>query len=945
MDYSTGLPQISIPIYEVRSGSLSVPVSLSYHADGRRVYDRDGPVALGWSLNAGGSISRTIFGSADFGAGSVASHRFPYPFVTQNLTNYDNLEYLLKIAHSDKADCAVLPWMDSEYDIFSYSFGTHSGKFFFKDENDVKTPVFLPFKPFLITPFYSTSGAPNFNKLGLGSFEITDENGILYRFEAMETYSASNFFAGSCWMVTKIISADKTDTIEFIYTGKPEIRTTISQTATLEDSWFYGNGTPPAPVPDLNETETTSQEEYLVQRLTEIRFKDGKLVFTLAGGNDKINTIQVMNLNNEVQKTISFGRSQCYSQSELAYATNKLDNIVFKDKLNVEIERYTFEYFPLVSSNGQLNVRYRDWWGYYNNSGQHDMVPFYDNLPYMGTGGPGTVDVGNPLANRNPNLEAKKSGVLKKIIYPTGGSTEFIYENNQCTLFGGTTTAIDGPGLRLQQTKTIERTGGIPLIKTYKYGVNESGYGSIEMLPELVTMTKEFHIRYHQCPVFGLCNWSPGSTGGGNRERKFFSDFLPELSPLSDRPVIYTEVTEYHGTITNNIGKTIYKYDYTPWALSGIPPVGSTITLLTQKRHIYNYNYWNNPSLISKADYRKNPTGTPYSIAKETLYSYASTTTENVKGLHVERLAIYPQTGLDNAIPPGGTTTVPACAEKFGVWNGGSGGPGIFMFNEYQIQVGYKLLTSTGEIVYNDAGLPIGTGVGYTYNSKNLPATVSKTASDGSTISTQIKYPFDYTGNTTLTQMVTLNMLAYPVEQIETKNSTTHLKSVKTNYLNWGTTPARIAPQTIEVKHGTNSYETRIRIHSYDTDGNITAVSKENDEQKVYIWGYNNCYPVAELTGVSYSNAIALLNQTVVQNPASDQALRDELNKIRLTYPAALVSTFTYKALIGKTSETDASGRTTFYEFDNYNRLKLVKDRNGNIVKTYKYQYQGTVAN
>ena len=32
MDYSTGLPQISIPIYEVKSGSLSVPISISYHA-------------------------------------------------------------------------------------------------------------------------------------------------------------------------------------------------------------------------------------------------------------------------------------------------------------------------------------------------------------------------------------------------------------------------------------------------------------------------------------------------------------------------------------------------------------------------------------------------------------------------------------------------------------------------------------------------------------------------------------------------------------------------------------------------------------------------------------------------------------------------------------------------------------------------------------------------
>ena len=61
MDYSTGLPQISIPIYEINSGSLSVPISISYHASGRKVYDQDGPIALGWSLNTGGSIWYLLF--------------------------------------------------------------------------------------------------------------------------------------------------------------------------------------------------------------------------------------------------------------------------------------------------------------------------------------------------------------------------------------------------------------------------------------------------------------------------------------------------------------------------------------------------------------------------------------------------------------------------------------------------------------------------------------------------------------------------------------------------------------------------------------------------------------------------------------------------------------------------------------------------------------------
>ncbi|KIC89214.1 hypothetical protein HY58_18355 [Flavihumibacter sp. ZG627] len=94
MDYSTGLPQISIPLYTINSGSLSLPISINYHASGRRVGDKDGPVALGWSLSAGGMISRTIHGSPDFGTFSTGTYKFPYPLRVNNLSNYNDLNYL-----------------------------------------------------------------------------------------------------------------------------------------------------------------------------------------------------------------------------------------------------------------------------------------------------------------------------------------------------------------------------------------------------------------------------------------------------------------------------------------------------------------------------------------------------------------------------------------------------------------------------------------------------------------------------------------------------------------------------------------------------------------------------------------------------------------------------------------------------------------------------------
>lgn len=146
------------------------------------------------------------------------------------------------------------------------------------------------------------------------------------------------------------------------------------------------------------------------------------------------------------------------------------------------------------------------------------------------------------------------------------------------------------------------------------------------------------------------------------------------------------------------------------------------------------------------------------------------------------------------------------------------------------------------------------------------------------------------------------------------------------------------------VKDGRYTDEDQVKFDK----GNLVEVIKKDGVVTTYIWGYNNSYPVAKVVGISYSQISAMatpLSQTTLQSPASDAALRTELNRVRSTFPAALVTTYTYKPVLGITSETDANNRTTYYEYDALGRLKLLRDKDNNILKKFCYNYQGQVEN
>lgn len=66
----TGLPGISVPLYEIDVDEVKIPVQLTYHAQGLRVSEEASWVGLGWDLQMG-SIVQTINDRDDYGTDPV----------------------------------------------------------------------------------------------------------------------------------------------------------------------------------------------------------------------------------------------------------------------------------------------------------------------------------------------------------------------------------------------------------------------------------------------------------------------------------------------------------------------------------------------------------------------------------------------------------------------------------------------------------------------------------------------------------------------------------------------------------------------------------------------------------------------------------------------------------------------------------------------------------
>ena len=115
------------------------------------------------------------------------------------------------------------------------------------------------------------------------------------------------------------------------------------------------------------------------------------------------------------------------------------------------------------------------------------------------------------------------------------------------------------------------------------------------------------------------------------------------------------------------------------------------------------------------------------------------------------------------------------------------------------------------------------------------------------------------------------------------------------------------------------------------------------DVNTVYLWAYNNQYPVAKIEGATYAEIQNWLSITTISSLASNSTtVSGALSTIRnlLSGKKVLVTTYTYSPLVGITSMVTPNGTVTNYEYDSFGRLFRVKDGNNKVIKEYDYKYR-----
>ena len=1019
VSHYTGVPNIDIPLYEIQVDGFKLPISLSYHASGIKVGQEASWVGLGWALNAGGCISRTIKCADDLVGEQVPpvdGYIDSPEIIHGNWNDFLNTHIMFQ---SLGGGLTLYPRLkkDSEPDIFYCNLPGYSSKFFI-DKNkkavffDQSQKVIMKYNHSEEIVMYTGDGIEYFfNKTERTEGYTSPEsmNGIDDGYVIPETSSIILSASGdwttggsfsdyiSSWYLGKIVLPDK-EQITFEYEKDEYLSPTqenITDYSAFNRVSCY-----------VNRSKSKSKSENL--RLSKITWKGGYVTFTASAREDmkalygqspkKLDKITIFSNTGNIKSfkfDYEYFNNRNWGNYNYLHKRLKLTNLRESDNAGYENSKpYSFEYHE--GSMPRKNSNNADAWGYCNGKE-------YGDFPIREAYISGVYLEGVDKSNSLPHL---KIGTLNRINYPFGGYADFEYEENafqtgnnddwtefgmiesipenyhihvsnevttdecQYAKTGSVSFHADGTvpvKIRYhaedRQTNCVKKNGALlgklirkdngAVILRINYPecqyISENDYYSGDYVQNLAE--GEYVFEALEVPEDMCVNWTiegrklaerhvSGLKGGGlriakiktNATERFFEydegtlltiplDFYIDsnssfagcgnqnsyivrqsnsMKPLggfkSGSPVGYGKVKEYQRS-GSEISSTEYRFHNTFEESQGID---YSLFAFMPNIPVYSNGL---PYLIKYED--KNGS------VKEVEYEYENTVTDVINARYC----------------PNWKTHIRTTAS-------------------YQYSVEWWKNTKKTETIDG-----IATTEEYTYNTDNYRQNQIVTY-DSRGINTKqiIKYPTDFTDAVSL-GMKNKYMIGLPIEKIFFNN----FKVVAAQKTTYKDTLNTYLPKTISALNTVSPltltnyeqyYRPEVNFVKYNSKGKYLDLSDRSGNSIVYVWGYNNQYPIAEITGSSYSEVLskisggqATLDALAAKNAPSAADLQT-INNLRTSLPDASVTTYTYKPLVGILTSIDPHNQRTTYIYDTFNRLQCVKDHNGKVIGGYEYHFQ-----
>lgn len=525
VNYYSGKSNFSVPIFTIKAGSISYPISLNYAAGGIQVNSLASDVGLGWSITDS-FVNRTIVGHGDFDT-------FPNPYSEGNNCEKAQMAHWSKfwLGFFSKTHPTDHFTQDVDYypDMYKFIVPSINGNFYFENINKAidlnKTNTKIEWN--IVTKKHNYLKSRNVYNSQIiepvnerqcvtdyDNFTITTKDGIKYYFNDKDVYHnfttssamydshgsiAGSFPQTGSWHISKIVDNLTGDEINFTYEEYTSEKTDIIGDIYNGHYLNYEAKSPSkfSPIETSCYLPSSLSESYgykyysrglSIKRLKKINYRYGSIEFSYNENRlDKPNAKALTNIiirdyNNTIINEYEFKYDYFYStiQKDEYSKRLKLTSIQEKGK-----PKYLFDYYEDIQMPN-IGSPYQDFFGFCNqvevnfNPADYSLNRFskyyyypnkkeYSILPYNFASESNKFLLNGGI-NKEPN-EYSKTWSLKKVTFPTGGTNTYDIESNTFSIWDN---IVKGGGTRIKQQILTPDTNSIPRIINYNYF--DSGY-------------------------------------------------------------------------------------------------------------------------------------------------------------------------------------------------------------------------------------------------------------------------------------------------------------------------------------------------------------------------------------------------------------------------------------------------------------------------------------